>query len=306
MKRCLFVLSLMIFIMSAGDVKAESGYTLLPGNASSNPYSLGTSNTVTPSKAPSRAGNNVKTNKPQTSTPAAYTKYNMSAEFSYGAENQTLPINMQTEDTLALVNEIGNDIIRKNGIKKKIQFIVSEQPVANATTNLHNTIDVYTGLLGYCENKDELAFIIGHELGHAAKSHVAKSIGIRAAKFVATDVGRDVITKYVGGAVSRRAARIALDYGGDAVESKLSRGQEKDADLLGIDFIVKAGYNPLAGISIMNKIGSNYADFWKDHPSTDKRIITMYKYVKKEYPQFLEKGFNSDSFRSAAEKYNLR
>ncbi len=83
----------------------------------------------------------------------------------------------------------------------------------------------------------------------------------------------------------------------------MQRGRENDADLLGIDYLVKKGYNPLAGISIMYKIGDVYPDLFVDHPSTDKRVVTMYKYVSEKYPQYISKGFNTDAYKEAVAKY---
>ena len=94
-----------------------------------------------------------------------------------------------------------------------------------------------------------------------------------------------------------------IEYTKEAGTSKMDRGLENDADELGLDFLVKAGYNPLAGISIMYKIGANYSDFWADHPSTDKRVVSMYNYVAEKYPQFTQKGFETDAYNEAVSKY---
>ena len=85
--------------------------------------------------------------------------------------------------------------------------------------------------------------------------------------------------------------------------AKLSRKDEFEADLTGVDLMVKAGYNPLASIAIMNKIGENYVDFWADHPSTDKRVVMMYDYVKEKYPSYLAGGYDSTFYDQAMEDY---
>ena len=79
----------------------------------------------------------------------------------------------------------------------------------------------------------------------------------------------------------------------------MSRGQETRADLASIDYLVKAGYNPLAAISMLNKISGNYFDFFSDHPSGKNRIKKSYKYTEKNYPEYLEKGYNSVSYERA-------
>ena len=111
------------------------------------------------------------------------------------------------------------------------------------------------------------------------------------------------LAEKINSKIGRLATNTAVDMSTEAIENKISRGQEKDADLLAIDYLVAAGYNPLAGISIMNKIGNNYADFWSDHPSTDKRVISMYNYVKQKYPRFIEQGYDTYSYRQALANY---
>ena len=220
-------------------------------------------------------------------------------------KSQKRPVNanMSTVDLNTLVNQIGDKIVNTNRIGKRVSFIVKNEKVINATTGLVNNITVYKGLIEYCEDEDELAFVIGHELGHAARSHVLKTYGVNVTTGIAGQVLKDKLSEKIGSRLGRWAANTAVDMSTEAVQNKISRGQEKDADLLAIDYLVAAGYNPLAGISIMNKIGNNYADFWSDHPSTDKRVISMYNYVKQKYPRFLDEGYDSYSYKQALANY---
>ena len=71
-------------------------------------------------------------------------------------------------------------------------------------------------------------------------------------------------------------------------------------DISGIDFMVKAGYNPLAAISMMNKILDRTWDIVSYHPSGDKRMIAAYNYIEKKYPKYLEGGYDTISYQRAA------
>ena len=102
------------------------------------------------------------------------------------------------------------------------------------------------------------------------------------------------------------AANKGVDMTTKATTSGLQRGREKDADLLAVDYFVKKGYNPLAGIAIMSKIGDNYPDFFKDHPSTDKRVATMYKYISEKYPSYISKGYSGDAYKEAIAQYKAK
>ena len=216
---------------------------------------------------------------------------------------QPFNVNLSVADLNTMVNKIGDKLVNSNRINKNVKFIVNSGTIVNATTGITNNITVYKGLREYCENEDELAFVIGHELGHATSSHVLKTYGINVTTGIASEYAKMKLSEKIGNKWGRWATNIAIDQTTGAVQNKISRGQEKDADLLSIDYVVAAGYNPLAGISIMNKIGNNYADFWSDHPSTDKRVISMYKYIKEKYPDYLEQGFDTYSYKQALSNY---
>lgn len=202
-----------------------------------------------------------------------------------------------------IINHIGAKLIQNNDIDKKIQFVVSEKDEANASTDIHNTISVYMGLLKYVETEDELAFVIGHEMGHVTKNHVKKSIvrrGITATAGVAGTVLN--VLGVMSDSAKMATTGIVLagsSAAGEVVNKKLSRGQETKSDLASIDYMVNAGYNPLAAISMLNKISGNYFDFFSDHPSGEKRIKKSYKYIEENYPEYIEQGYSTTSYQRA-------
>lgn len=218
-------------------------------------------------------------------------------------QKESLYQNQTPEELQTMVTQIGRKIVKVNSLKNTIQFKYDEQDVANANTNINNTIRVYKGLIKYCTDEAELAYVIGHEIGHAASHHVVKGIGVNIAGAAATTAAAYGIEQVTDNKWAELGVVAASELLTDLGSKKVSRVMEKDADLLSIDYIVKAGYNPLAAISIMYKIGENYVDFWADHPSTDKRIITMYEYIKEKYPEKLEEGYESVAFDEAMEAY---
>ena len=222
---------------------------------------------------------------------------------------------MSAAEMSALVNKIGSKILSANSVDTAVKFVMIDQNVQNAYTDASDTVAVFSGLIKYCENEDELAFVIGHEIGHAVANHIIKGVVRDTAAEIGANVGKQAASnalarsgfagkfaRYTGVDVTSVAAT-GIEYTKEAGKSKMDRGQENDADELGLDYLVKAGYNPLAGISIMYKIGANYSDFWSDHPSTDRRIVSMYKYVNKQYPQYIQSGFNTAAYKEAVAKY---
>lgn len=213
--------------------------------------------------------------------------------------------NWTSQDAFNKINSIGTKLIFANNLEQKMQFVVSEDDEANASTNINNVISVNLGLLKYVETEDELAFVVGHEMGHVTKNHVRKSIARNAVIATAGLAGSALSVLGVIGDSARMTKSGAILAGsalvGKVADKKLSRGQETKSDLAAIDYMVNAGYNPLATISILNKISGNYFDFFSDHPSGKTRIKKAYKYIENNYPEYIEKGYNSTSYERALE-----
>ncbi len=197
---------------------------------------------------------------------------------------------------LRTVNNIGTRLLIANDLEDFARFEVSRELVVNAYTNYQGTITVYKGIIEYVENEDELAYIIGHELGHITQDDIKKKMILMGSLMAATAAGT-----YATGAYSRKAGPTVAAGTGLALASTagtlaFTRGQEARADRKAIDYMVKAGYNPLAAISMQNKIMNRRWDFGQTHPAGEKRMFMAYKYIEEKYPKYLPVGFNTYSY----------
>lgn len=210
-----------------------------------------------------------------------------------------------TREAQAKVNNIGTKLLLANDIDDFVRFHVSGKEVVNAYANYHGEIEVYRGLLKYVENEDELAYVLGHELGHVYKKDSRTKLIRRGVEIGALATG--IVLASAGSGGSRRAGKgLIIGAGtGALAEAKLSKFQEARADINGIDFMVKAGYNPLAAISMMNKILNRSWDILSEHPSGDKRMIAAYNYIERKYPKYLAGGYDTISYQRAL-KYILK
>ena len=199
---------------------------------------------------------------------------------------------------LKVVNNIGSKLVAANNIDKFVRFEVSRKQVVNAYADFHGTIKVYNGILNYVETEDELAYVLGHELGHIYNEDSKKSL-IRYGVILASAVAVGAATG--SGSHGKRGAGAAgaTALGGALVNKKISKRVEARADIAGIDFMTKAGYNPLAAISMMNKIMNRRWDGISDHPSGDKRLMAAYHYIAKTYPKYLVGGYDTTSYNMA-------
>ena len=191
-----------------------------------------------------------------------------------------------SEAALKRVNDIGSKLLKANNVNYDIEFKVSNEEDVNAYANLDKEIYVYKGLLEFVDNDEELAGVIGHEMGHIINGHCAKQ-GVLGTAFA---VIANMITK--NETVSAIGTTLA--------QSKLSRTDEFEADISGVDLMTKAGYNPLAMVSLLNKIsGDAYIDILQTHPSGEKRILNVYNYIEYNYASKLSKGYNTNSYEKA-------
>lgn len=191
-----------------------------------------------------------------------------------------------TENGLARVEKIGKALLTKNNLPTKVNFTVVETDEVNAFASGENEICVYTGLLKFVENDSELAGVIAHEMGHILNNHVAK---------------QSIITSITSHMLSRANIqdkyKTGLAIAHDLSLKKMSRTDEYEADITGVDLMIKAGYNPLAMVSVLYKISGKYVDFVQTHPSGDKRTMYIYDYITYTYPAKLKLGYTSDSYK---------
>ncbi|CDC21902.1 peptidase M48 Ste24p [Clostridium sp. CAG:306] len=194
--------------------------------------------------------------------------------------------NWTTKANVERVNRIGKALLAKNNLPTKINFKVIETDEVNAFANADKEICVYTGMLKFVQNDAELAGVIAHEIGHIVNNHVAK---------------QNVLGTITATAIYNANMDSRLKAGANAANNltmlKMSRTEEYEADVTGVDLMTKAGYNPLAMVSVLYKISGNYADFTSTHPSGDKRTMYIYDYITYTYPAKAKLGYTSDSYK---------
>jgi len=131
-------------------------------------------------------------------------------------------------------------------------------------------IAFYYGILSKLQlDDDEVAAIMGHEISHALLEHAREQMG----KNTATQLGIGIGAALLGLGNTGRALG---DIGGQLLTLSFSRGDESEADRLGMIMAAKAGYNPRAGVTLWKKMmaaskGAPPA-FLSTHPSSESRI----------------------------------
>jgi predicted Zn-dependent protease len=152
-------------------------------------------------------------------------------------------------------------------------FYTVKSDIANAITSPKGNIFLYGGLDRLKLTEEEQAAVIAHEIGHLARSHWLARLqrNIRSA----------VLANYMAKTYGRNSAQISQLYS-MLQNLQYSREEEYEADALGAQFLVNAGYSPQAMETALIKLDGDRqtrADgkrtvnaFLSDHPMTPDRI----------------------------------
>jgi predicted Zn-dependent protease len=160
------------------------------------------------------------------------------------------------------------------------EVAVFEDASPNAFALPGNKIGVHTGMLQLVDNQDQLAAVIGHEVGHV----LAKHSNERASQEMAVNSGMSVIQavsapQTVMGQAALGMLGIGAQYG---ILMPYSRVHESEADKIGLDLMAKAGFDPRQSIGLWQKMdrasqGQQPIEFMSTHPSHATRIQDLEK-----------------------------
>ena len=149
-------------------------------------------------------------------------------------------------------------------------------------------IAVYTGIISELKlTDDELAAVIGHEIAHALREHSREQISQQIAKTQAISIGGALLGL---GSTTQNLANVASEY---VLTLPFSRSMETESDVMGMELMARAGYNPEGAVSIWRKMsalsgGSNSPEFTSTHPSDTTRIANLQKELPKVMPLYEE------------------
>jgi beta-barrel assembly-enhancing protease len=159
--------------------------------------------------------------------------------------------------------------------KKPYNYFINNETTFNAFCSLGHNLSINTGLFDLLTNEDEIAVVLGHEMGHGQKDHPVK--GFKNA--IPYDLIAQIYSESQGGSSGGTlAASVFANY---ATATQVTKPQEWEADNLAFTYITAAGYNPGACAAvwqrIMEKQGDSSANFVgeifspSDHPTNEQR-----------------------------------
>ncbi len=162
------------------------------------------------------------------------------------------------------------------------EVVVFEDAAPNAFALPGNKIGVHTGMLTLVDNQDQLAAVIGHEIGHV----LAKHSNERASQEMAVSQGMSIIQAVSApqtalGQTALGLLGVGAQYG---ILMPYSRVHESEADMIGVDLMAKAGFDPRQSIGLWQKMeqasqGRQPLEFMSTHPSHATRIQDLEKHM---------------------------
>jgi len=189
------------------------------------------------------------------------------------------------------VNRLGQNLVRNSDAKVPFTIKVIDTEEVNAFALPGGFFFVNSGLILKADSEAELAGVMAHEIAHVAARH-----GTRQATRGEIAQFATIPLMMMGGWTGYgiyQAASVAIPMGFLA----FSRGFESEADLLGLEYMYKSGYDPEAFVDFFEKIQSlekkkpgTMAKVFSTHPMTADRITVAQKNIQeylKERPEYV-------------------
>ena len=156
-------------------------------------------------------------------------------------------------------------------------YVLQDDDTLNAAATRGNYVFVWTGLLNLVSSDDELAAVLGHEIGHVLAGHTMPT---------PTEEVNSILVSTAGIAANTALGAESMGLGGQ-VASMLaqallvnpeSQRLELEADHIGLFMMARANYNPEASVSLWKKMsektgsGGGAMAFLSTHPPNEDRI----------------------------------
>ncbi|HEY7388658.1 MAG TPA: M48 family metalloprotease [Bryobacteraceae bacterium] len=206
------------------------------------------------------------------------------------------------------VQDLGSSLIPKYqrelpaGDPQKIpfQFFVVDEKVPNAFALANGTVVIHSGLLTVLESEAQLASVISHEISHATEKHTYRQMQYHKKALTALKIGAAVGSIWGGRSVIDLAN---LTEG--AIRNGYSRSLENQADRIGMEYMMTAGYDPREAARVWKvmavKLGEQSTNFfWSNHDNHATRRTYLMAELRNNYSGIDFEGYKRNTERFTA------
>ncbi len=209
---------------------------------------------------------------------------------------------------LSYVRELGNNLAAVSERPDlPWEFHVLDSAQINAFALPGGKVFMSRGLMERMTNEAQLAGVLGHEIGHVTSLHV----GRRMSQAQAVQIGGAVLLG-AGAATDEDWLKVlgaGTAVGGSVYLLSFSRGNETEADMLGVRYMTRLGYNPNGQVQVMEILkeasggrgASGIERMLSTHPLPQDRIDDLKAIIADQYPSADQPGayaFNPQRFQT--------
>ena len=203
--------------------------------------------------------------------------------------NAQLPI-IQDPELNRYINVLGDSIARLTRRRDlDWHFFVVDAQEVNAFAVPGGFVYVNRGLIERADQMDELAGVLGHEIGHVLRRHTIKQME----KAQGANVGV-TLACILTSICNSQIAGAAINIAGGAVFARFSRQDEAEADAEGFDNVVRAGISPVGMVTMFQKLLAErrtrpgaVESWFLTHPLEEDRIVAVQSQINQLNPQQL-------------------
>ena len=211
---------------------------------------------------------------------------------SFEEMKKEIPISKDkaTNDFVLCVADAITANVPKSAHQGEWEVVVFDSEQVNAFALPGGKIGVYTGILEVTENQNQLAAIMGHEVGHVLERHSNERLSANKL----SNVGLAVASIALGASdIENKGLWVAglgigVQYG---MIMPYSRSHESEADIIGQDLMARSGFEPQASVQLWKNMAklskSAPPEFMSTHPSNETRIKHLNNHLTVSQPYYL-------------------
>ena len=185
---------------------------------------------------------------------------------------------IESDSVLVLLNDLKKRICINNKFDPdEIKIHVLCNKVINAFSLPDNHLVIFTGLINYCQNPEELAAVMAHEIGHIENKHVMKKL--------TEEVGLTVLVTISGAGSSPGIIQQIVKL---LTSTAFDRSKESEADAAAVHYLAKSDIDPEHFADFLLRLSNEKADIplkleWvSTHPNSKERSNEILKLRKQE------------------------
>lgn len=182
------------------------------------------------------------------------------------------------------------DMERQAGVEAKLVWSTNADVNAFATiVGDDKVVVVQQGLLAMVDtDRDEVAAVLGHELGHHKADHIRSARKKAEGAHALGAILGAVVGAKIGKGTGAVAGAAVGSVGGGLVALKFNRDQEMEADRLSVGWMIAAGYNPQGMLRLQQRLAElethSHAEILSTHPTSQKRYQAAEQLIAKLSP----------------------